>query len=159
MIRIAVKEGKSDDPKFNPTLRTMLDKARAANMPKDKIQKALERGMGKSSTGNMIQEVIYEGFGPGGVAMLVVAMTDNVNRTAGEMKYAFSRNNGSLGSPGSAMYMFQRSQDGGYEATIKIDTPDNATKLQLEELMDAIREIEDVEDIYIATDLPETTEE
>ena len=158
MIRIAVKEGKSDDPKFNPSLRTALDKARAANMPKDKIQKAIERGMGKSSSGAAIQEIAYEGFGPGGVAMIVVAHTDNVNRTAGDMKYAFSRNSGSLGGPGSAMYMFQRAQDGGYEATMKVDLPDNATKLQLQALLDAVREIEDVEDVYIATDLLEESD-
>ena len=152
LIRIAVKEGGSDDPKFNAGLRVALDKARAANMPKEKIQKAIERGMGKSASGASIQEIIYEGFGPGGVAMIVVAMTDNVNRTAGDMKFAFSRNNGSMGGPGSAMYMFQRAQDGGYEATMKIDVEDNATKLQLQKLVDAIREIEDVEDVYVATD-------
>ncbi|MCB9801141.1 MAG: YebC/PmpR family DNA-binding transcriptional regulator [Pseudomonadales bacterium] len=152
LIRIAVKEGGSDDPKFNAGLRVALDKARSANMPKEKIQKAIERGMGKSSSGASIQEITYEGFGPGGVAMIVVALTDNVNRTAGDMKFAFSRNNGSMGGPGSAMYMFQRAQDGGYEATMKIDVEDNATKLQLQKLVDAIREIEDVEDVYVATD-------
>lgn len=152
LIRIAVKEGGSDDPKFNAGLRVALDKARSANMPKEKIQKAIERGMGKSASGASIQEIIYEGFGPGGVAMIVVALTDNVNRTAGDMKFAFSRNNGSMGGPGSAMYMFQRAQDGGYEATMKIDIEDNATKLQLQKLVDAIREIEDVEDVYVATD-------
>ncbi len=152
MIRIAVKKGASDDPKFNPSLRVALDKARAANMPKDKIQKAIERGMGKSASGAVIQELTYEGFGPGGVAMIVVALTDNVNRTAGDMKYAFSRNGGSLGGPGSALYMFSRGEDGSYEATMKVDVLDNATKLQLEKLVEALREIEDVEDVYLATD-------
>lgn len=159
MIRIAVKEGASDDPKFNPGLRVALDKARAANMPKEKVQKAIERGMGKSATGASIQEITYEGFGPGGVAMIVVALTDNVNRTAGDMKYAFSRNNGSMGGPGSAMYMFKRAEDGGYEATMKIDIEDNATKLQLKQLVEAIREIEDVEDVYLATDDVESEDE
>lgn len=152
MIRMAVKEGGSDDPKFNATLRLALEKARAANMPKEKIQKAIERGMGKSATGAVIQEIAYEGFGPGGIAMIVVAHTDNVNRTAGDMKFAFSRNGGSLGSPGSAMYMFTRAQDGGYEATMKLDVEDPETQTQLKKLVDALRDIEDVEDVYIATD-------
>lgn len=160
MIRMAVKEGGSDDPKFNATLRLALDKARAANMPKEKIQKAIERGMGKSATGAAIQEIVYEGFGPGGIAMVVVAHTDNVNRTAGDMKFAFSRNNGSMGSPGSAMYMFSRSKDGGYEATMKLTVEDAESLAQLKKLIDAIRDIEDVEDVYVAIDaVAETAEQ
>jgi len=159
LIRIAVKEGSSDDPKFNPGLRFALDKARVANIPKDKIQKAIERGMGKSATGATIQEIAYEGFGPGGVAIIAVAHTDNVNRTAGEIKFAFSRNSGSLGSPGSAMYMFQRAQDGGYEATMNIDVEDEEVKQQLKKLIDAIREMDDIEDVYFATDAIENDSE
>lgn len=154
-IRIAVREGKSDDPKFNPTLRTALEKARSANMPKENIQKAIERGMGKSATGAMIQEVAYEGFGPGGIAIIAVAHTDNANRTSSEIKYAFSRNYGSLGGPGSAMYLFKRAQDGGYEPTMLMDMPDTQTAAQLRQLVDALREVDDVEDVYFATVLAE----
>ena len=158
MIRIAVKEGGSDDPKFNASLRVALDKARAANMPKEKIQRALERGMGKSATGATIQEIAYEGFGPGGIAMIVVALTDNVNRTAGEMKFAFSRNHGSLGSPGSAMYLFARAADGSYQPTMLLDIPDAQAEEQLRELVEAIRTIDDVEDVYLAATLSEHEE-
>lgn len=155
LIKVAVKEGKSADPKFNPGLRLMLEKARAANMSKTNIDRAIERGLGRTSGGASISEIIYEGFAPGGVAVLVVAQTDNPNRTAAEIKFAFSRHGGSLGGPGTAMYMFQRAKDGGYEATMKLEVADEATMTQVLDLIDAIRECEDVEDIYLATDLPE----
>jgi YebC/PmpR family DNA-binding regulatory protein len=155
LIRIAVREGKSGDPKLNPSLRVALDKARAANMPKTNIQKAIERGLGKTSSGNVIQEIVYEGFGPGGVATIVVAMTDNPNRTAAEVKFAFSRNEGSLGSPGSAMYMFKRNNDGGYECTMPMELEDKQAINSLNSMLEKLRESEDVEDIYLATKLEE----
>lgn len=155
LIRIAVKEGGSGDPKMNPSLRVALDKARAANMPNANIDRAVERGLGKSSSGAAIQEIVYEGFGPGGVAILAVGMTDNPNRTASEVKYAFSRNNGSLGGPGSAMYMFQRDQEGGYECTMPMQV-DEATASQLQNLVDKLRESDDIEDVYLAADIGES---
>ncbi len=154
LIRIAVKEGASGDPKFNPGLRVVLDKARAANMPTTNIDKAIQRGLGKSATGASIQEIVYEGFGPGGVAVLAVAHTDNPNRTSGEIKFAFSRNNGSLGGPGSAMYMFKRDSQGGYVCTMPLEIDEDTAGLLLD-LVDAVRELDDVEDVYVATDLEE----
>ncbi len=150
LIRIAVREGKSADAKFNPSLRAVLEKARAANMPKGNIQKAIERGLGKTASGNIIQEIIYEGFAAGGVATIVVAMTDNPNRTAAEIKFAFSRNEGSLGSPGSAMYMFKRDNDGGYECTMPMQVEDEQVINNINNMLDKLRESEDVEDIYLA---------
>lgn len=158
LIRIAVKEGGSGDPKFNPGLRVVLDKAKAANMPNTNIDRAIQRGLGKSASGASIQEIVYEGFGPGGVAMLVVALTDNPNRTASEVKYAFSRGGGSLGGPGSAMYMFKRDQDGGYVCTMPLEV-DETTASQLLDLIDKLRESDDVEDIYLAADIEESEEE
>lgn len=158
LIRIAVREGNSDDPKFNPALRTVLDKARAANMPKTNIQKAIERGLGKTSSGATIQEITYEGFGAGGVAIIVVAMTDNPNRTAAEVKFAFSRNGGSLGGPGSAMYMFKRNNEGGYDCTMPMEVSDKQTLSSLKNLVEKLRESEDVEDIYLATEVEEDEE-
>ncbi len=158
LIRIAVKQGGSGDPKNNPSLRPLLDKARAANMPNVKIDKAIQKGLGKSETGAVIQEIIYEGFGPGGVAMLAVAQTDNPNRTAAEVKYAFSRNGGSLGGPGSAMYMFQRDDSGGYECTMPMEV-DEATETQINALLDKLRESEDIEDIYLAINIEYSDEE
>lgn len=147
-IRIAVKEGKSGDPKFNPSLRLALDKARAANMPKENIQRAIDRGLGKGKTGD-IQEVVYEGYGPGGVGILVVAHTDNHQRTAGEIRFIFSRANSSLGAPGSAMYLFTHEGE-DYNVAIPMPIDDPQTQTQLQNLIDALRENEDVEDVYCA---------
>jgi YebC/PmpR family DNA-binding regulatory protein len=158
-IRIAVKEGKSDNPQFNPTLRLALDKARAANMPKDKIQRALDRGMGRGAAGATIQEVTYEAFGPGGVALLIQAVTDNLNRTGGEIRFALSRNGGSLAGPGSAKYMFERTADGhGYQTTMPMDVSD-ADGEALLTLIEALQEHDDVEEVFTnAKDLQETAE-
>jgi len=136
----------------------LLDKARSANMPTTNIDRAIQRGLGKSASGASIQEIVYEGFGPGGVAVLAVSLTDNANRTASEIKFAFSRNNGSLGGPGSAMYMFKRDNQGGYECTMPLDIDEDTAGLLLN-LIDALREIEDVEDVYVATNLEEDSEE
>lgn len=158
LIRIAVKQGGSGDPKFNPGLRVVLDKARAANMPMVNIDRAIQRGLGKSASGSSIQEIVYEGFGPGGVAVLAVGLTDNPNRTAGEIKFAFSRNGGSLGGPGSAMYMFKRDADGGYVCTMPLEI-DEQTAGQLLDLMNALRQLDDIEDVYVATTIEEDIEE
>lgn len=153
LIRIAVREGKSGDPKFNPNLRTILEKARAANMPKENIQKAIERGLGISATGAAIQEITYEGFGPGGIPVVVVAHTDNTNRTSSEIRFAFSRGGGSLGSPGSALYLFTRTPDGGYSATLQMELPDEQAKERLQSLVTALDSLDDVEDVYFAAQL------
>lgn len=158
LIRIAVKEGKSDNPDFNPTLRTALEKARQTNMPKENIQRAIDRGMGRSATGAQITEIAYEGFGPGGVAVIAVALTDNPNRTSADVKFAFSRAGGSLGSPGSAMYMFERDQSGGYTSTIPMTVEDESQLKQLRGLVDALRENEDIEDVFTAVELDEEEE-
>lgn len=150
LIRAAVREGGSDDPQFNPTLRTILDKARAANMPKDNIQRAIDRGMGRSSSGATLQEIVYEGFGPGGVAILAVAVTDNANRTAGEIRFMFSKAGGSLAGPGSAMYMFERDGEGGYTCTMPMQEVSDADATNVSELVESLLGCEDIEDVYTA---------
>ncbi len=152
MIRMAVKEGKSDKPEFNPALRTALEKAKQANMPKENIQRAIDRGMGRSASGAQIQEISYEGFGPGGVAIIAVALTDNPNRTSSDVKFAFSRAGGSLGSPGSATYLFKRDSTGNYvpTMTIPVSEPD---RQKVQQLVAALRANEDIEDVYTAADL------
>jgi YebC/PmpR family DNA-binding regulatory protein len=158
LIRIAVREGGSGDPKFNPALRVLLDKARASNMPSSNIERAIQRGLGKTDSGASIQEIVYEGFGPGGVALLAIGLTDNPNRTASEVKFAFSRGGGSLGSPGSAMYMFKRDNEGGYVCTMPLEVDENTTDSLLN-LVNALRALDDIEDVYVATQLPEIEEE
>lgn len=148
-IRTVVKECKSGDPKTNAALRLLLDKARSANMPKNKIQKAIDVGLGKGSGAN-IKEVIYECFGPGGVGMMIMCFTDNVNRTAAEIKCILSKAGGSLGSPGSVKYMFNMDKVGEYFVTMPLQVEDNAQQEKLQKLIDDLRDYDDVEDVYCA---------
>jgi len=95
------------DPNANPRLRAAIQAARAANMSKDTVERAIKRGAGGDAADNY-EEVRYEGYGPGGVAVIVEALTDNRNRTAGEVRAAFSKNGGSLGETNSVSFMFDR---------------------------------------------------
>ncbi|MFU8817467.1 MAG: YebC/PmpR family DNA-binding transcriptional regulator [Pseudomonadales bacterium] len=95
------------EPADNPRLRLVMDKALAANMPKDTIERAIERGVG-AGDGSSVEELTYEGYGPGGVAILVEAMTDNRNRTVAEVRHAFSKHGGNLGTDGSVAYLFSK---------------------------------------------------
>lgn len=89
----------------NPRLRTALDKALSANIPKDTIERAIQRGSG-SAEGDDLEETTFEGYGPGGVAIIVESMTDNNNRTVAEVRHAFSKAGGNLGTDGSVLYLF-----------------------------------------------------
>ncbi len=157
LIRIAVKEGKSDDPKFNPGLRVLLDKARAANMPKENIKRAVERGLGKSASGASIQETLYEAFGPSGAAFLITAHTDNPTRTSGEMRFILTRNGGTLASPGSAQFLFTRA-NGVFTPVMPLEILDEQELQKIQDLFDALLENEDVEDVFCSVPLPEPAE-
>lgn len=104
-IYMAAKSG-GPDPDGNPTLRMVIDKARSNNMPKDNIKRAIKKAEGGSE--EHYDEITYEGYAPGGVAVFVEALTDNKNRTASDVRVAFTRNGGSLGATGSVAYMFDR---------------------------------------------------
>ena len=104
-ITVAAKDG--PDPDDNPRLRLALEKANAANMPKDTIKRAIEKGSGTGETGQL-EEIIFEGYGPGGVAILVETMTDNRNRTVSDVRHAFSKYGGNLGTDGSVSYLFKK---------------------------------------------------
>ena len=106
-ITVAAKEGKTSDPSAHPRLRLAVDKALAANMPKDTIEKAAKRGAGETEGANY-EEVVYEGYGPGGVAVMVSCLTDNRNRTVSEVRHAFTKAGGNLGTDGSVAYMFTK---------------------------------------------------
>lgn len=95
------------DPASSPRLRTAIDKALAANMPKDKVERAIKRGTGDIE-GITYEEVRYEGYGPHGVAIMVDCMTDNRNRTVAEVRHAFSKGGGSLSTEGSVAYLFSK---------------------------------------------------
>jgi YebC/PmpR family DNA-binding regulatory protein len=105
-IIIAARAG-GGDPTMNLRLRYAIDKARSVSMPKDNIEKAIKRGTGELEGVNY-DEIMYEGYGPGGVAVLVDVLTDNRNRTNGEIKKIFERANATVGVPGSVGYMFDR---------------------------------------------------
>ena len=105
-IIIAARHG-GGDPSSNLKLRYAIDKARQVSMPKDNIERAIKRGTGELE-GLVYEEVTYEGFGPGGVAVMVDVLTDNRNRTAGEVRKTFERNGGNMGSAGCVGYLFER---------------------------------------------------
>jgi YebC/PmpR family DNA-binding regulatory protein len=107
-VEVAAREGGSGDPKANMTLATAIEKARAASVPNDNIERAIKRGTGELEGGARYEEVVYEGYAPGGVAMFVETLTDNRNRTAQEVRHAFTRNGGNLGETGSVAWMFHR---------------------------------------------------
>lgn len=108
-ITIAVREGGSGDPEANFRLRLAIEQARSANMPKENIQRAIDRGLGRGgSGGQQLEEVIYEGYGPYGVAIMIEAVSDNRNRTTAEIKNILERSGGSLGTPGSVSWMFSK---------------------------------------------------
>ena len=104
-ITFAAKGG--PDPDDNPRLRLALEKANSANMPKDTIKRAIEKGSGTGETGTL-EEIVFEGYGPGGVAILVETMTDNRNRTVSDVRHAFSKYGGNLGTDGSVAYLFKK---------------------------------------------------
>ncbi len=106
-ITVAARDG-GPDPEGNAALATAIQKARDASMPKDNIQRAVDRGSGVGSDAAAIERVVFEGYGPGGAAVLVEALTDNRNRTSAEVRHAFSKRGGSLGEPGSVAWIFEK---------------------------------------------------
>ena len=105
-VEAAARQGGSD-PAGNAVLATAIDKARSASVPKDNIERAIKRGTGEL-VGERLDTFFYEGYAPGGVALLVQALTDNRNRAASEIRSAFTRNGGNLGEPGSVAYLFDQ---------------------------------------------------
>jgi YebC/PmpR family DNA-binding regulatory protein len=120
-IMIAARNG--GDPDMNPRLRTAITAAKAVSMPADNIKRAIMRGTGELE-GGQIDEVMYEGYGPGGAAVLVAVATDNRNRTVSEIRHVFSKNGGNMGEQGSVSWMFER------KSTIVVDS-DKAGEDQL----------------------------
>lgn len=107
-IAVAVREGNGiGDPDMNFRLRLAIDKAKQANMPSDNIQRAIDRGMGKGSDGDL-DEIYYEGYAPGGIALLIEAATDNRNRTSSEVRSTLTKSGANPGEPGSVAWMFEQ---------------------------------------------------
>ena len=106
-IQVAVREGGGPDPASNSKLKDIISKAKAANMPNDNIQRSIKKAMGEGASEN-IEEIVYEGYGPGGIAVIVEVMTDNRNRTASDVRHIFDKNGGNLGSTGCVSFMFDK---------------------------------------------------
>ncbi|MGB7212898.1 MAG: YebC/PmpR family DNA-binding transcriptional regulator [Gemmatimonadales bacterium] len=128
-ITIAAKAG-GGDPGGNPRLRTAIDAAQAVNMPKENIERAVKKGTGELE-GETIQELSYEGYGPGGVAIFIEATSDNPTRTVADIRHAFSRNGGNLGAANSVSWMFDRRGQVTLDATRYADE-DAALTIALE---------------------------
>lgn len=106
-ITIAAREG-GGDPDGNPRLSLAIDNAKADNVPKDNIERAIKRGTGEGDDAATYEEVTYEGYGPGGIAYFIEATTDNINRTVGEIRHIFTKHGGNMGTSGSVGYLFEQ---------------------------------------------------
>lgn len=145
-IQTAAREG-GGDPSSNARLRSAVLAGRAVNMPSDNIERAIKRGTGEID-GVHYEEVVYEGFGPGGVAILVQALTDNRNRTTSEMRFLFTRHGGDLGGAGSVAWMFERR---GYLEVARGSVSEEAlTEAVLESGGDDLRVGDEVYEVYSA---------
>lgn len=147
-ITIAAQKGGAD-PETNSTLRTAIEKAKQFSMPKDNIQRAIERGSGGGGVG--LQELRLEGYGPSGVAIVAEALTDNRNRTLSEIRRIFNLKGGSLGEQGSAAYIFKDPQSPLFE--VKIEDKKEAQKVL--DLVNALDDHPDVQNVLANFDIPE----
>jgi YebC/PmpR family DNA-binding regulatory protein len=145
-ITVAAREG-GGDPDSNASLATAVQKAKDASMPKDNIERAIGKGTGEGADADAIETVLYEGYGPGGVALLIEALTENRNRTGSEIRHAFTKANGSLGEPGSVAYLFDK------RGVIVVD----ASRYSEDDLMVAIEA--GAEDITVDEDVYEVVTE
>src|SRR3989338_9364246 len=142
--RIALESKKAGGDINTPTLRAIIEKAKSVNMPKDKIDRAVARGI--SDEASEVESVIYETYGPGGAAILISALTDNRNRTAQEIKHILSENGLSLAAPGSALWAFEKTAEGYIaKTTVPLSESDNEKLMRLMETIDAH---DDVENVY-----------
>jgi len=153
-IMVAVKTGGGSDPAGNPRLYNAIAKARTANMPNDNIQRVIKKASGEGANTDYVS-IVYEGYGIGGIAAMVEALTDNKNRTASEVRAAFEKNGGSLGVSGSVSFMFERDLMENenseiieiWAPTYKVPVPAENEKLFLK-MLDALDESDDVQEVW-----------
>lgn len=155
-IMVAARVGGSGDPNINPRLRKAIAEAKAQNMPSETIERAIKRGTGELE-GEQYEEITYEGFGIGGVAMLIETMTNNRNRTVAELRHLFAKHGGSLGEAGSVAWIFDK------KGLIVIDksakSEDELLELVIEAGADDMKVEEDVYEIYTSPENFEAVEE
>lgn len=127
-----------------PGVRTMVEKARKANIPNDVIDRAIAKAAGDNSAA--LESIMYEAYGPGGTAILIDTLTDNRNRTAQELRHLISKNGGTMANPGAAAWAFTKT-DEGYEASAPVELSDEDIE-KLSGLVDALEDYDDVQDVY-----------
>jgi len=146
-LQLAAREG--GDPNFNFRLRLIIDKAKAENMPKDNIERAIRRGAGLDSEGGQLEEVTYEGYGPHGVAIYTQTVTDNKNRTVSEIRRALTRGGGSLGESGSVGWLFE--QQGYIVVLLEARDRDKIFELALDSGAEDVQYGEESAEVYTQT--------
>jgi YebC/PmpR family DNA-binding regulatory protein len=147
-IIVASRDG-GPDPASNLALQNAIEKAREASMPKDNIERAIAKGSGTGSDAAAYETVTYEGYGPGGVALFVEALTDNRNRTAADVRAAFTKSDGNLGESGSVAWLFER------KGVILVDGSADADELMLAAADAGADDVEAEESSYRVTTAPE----
>ncbi|MEK7629248.1 MAG: YebC/PmpR family DNA-binding transcriptional regulator [Patescibacteria group bacterium] len=148
LIEIAAKKG--SDPKTNFSLKAVVDKAKASNMPVANIEKAIKKGSGLGGNASSLEEILYEVYGPGGVAILITGVTDNKNRTTSDIKHILTQHEASLSGSGSVKWLFESKYEDGNivwiaKQTIKLNDVDEN---KLENLMEELDDQEDVAEVY-----------
>jgi len=147
-ITVATRLG-GPNPEFNPRLRTAIEQAKRANMPLDTIERAIKKGSGELE-GETYEEVIYEGYAPGGVAVMVLTTTDNRNRTSAEVRHTFSKYGGNLGSSGCVSYLFER------KGCIEVPAADVSEEEIFEKAVEAgAEDIQTGEEVHLIYTTPE----
>lgn len=141
-ISLASRE-KGQNPDRNPALRTLIEKAQQANIPKDTIERAVKKGTDKEES---LAEVVYEAYGPGGVALVIVGITDNNNRTFAEVRTILGDRNAKM-APGGALWAFEKHPDGSYTPTTTTEA-DETIHAQIDELTEALTDHPDVQEVY-----------
>lgn len=149
---IAVESRKTKGDKNSPSLRAVMERARAVNMPNDNIDRAVAKGAG--GEGGNLEEVLYEAYGPGGVAIIIEGITDNKNRTTPEIRHLLSKHGGSLGSSGSCLWAFTKG-DEGWTPTTLVDVNEKDEEALLE-LLDVLDDHDDVQNISTNANLEES---
>lgn len=149
---IAMESRKANGDITAPGLAAVIERAKKDSMPKDNIDRAVAKGAGTG--GATLEEALYEGYGPGGVALLVEVVTDNTNRTAAEIRHIFSKAGLEMGTPGSAAWAFTKTADGYVPSTpMEID---DATGEKLAEFIEKLEDSDDVTNVYTVADTPDT---
>ncbi len=154
-ITVATRLG-GPNPEFNPRLRTAIEQAKRANMPLETIERAIKKGSGELE-GETYEEIVYEGYAPGGVAVMVLATTDNRNRTSAEIKHTFSKYGGNLGSSGCVSYLFERkgyievpakeiSEEEVFEKAVEAGAEDVQTGEEIHQIYTSPEELYDVKE-------------